>query len=301
VPPIPPGLPSSTRVLPQNGYTTFIVGDQRAVLRDAYHTFLRVPWPASLAFIAVGFLAINALFAVAYLTVGGIAGVRAGSFFDAFVFSVQTMGTIGYGVLHPTSAAANSVVIVESLVSIISTALITGLVFAKFSRATARIAFSAAAVITSHDGVPTLMFRLGNRRGNLIIEATLHVVAGMTRITTEGDLFYKLYDVALVRDRQVGMSRGWTVMHQIVPGSPLHGLTAEAMAAADFELSMSLTGIDDIAMETIHTIHTYTAAQIRHGHRFVDTLRELPNGDLIVDLRNFDATVPDDVPRVARA
>jgi inward rectifier potassium channel len=141
------------------------------------------------------------------------------------------------------------------------------------------------------------MFRLGNRRGNMIVEATVHVVAGMVRVTQEGETFYKLHDLALVRDRQVGMSRGWTVMHPITEFSPIFGLDAAALRQADFELQISMTGIDDVAMESVHTIHTYTHEQVRFGHRFVDVLRELPGGDLVIDLRNFDLTVEEATPR----
>src|SRR3954468_7420107 len=224
VPPMPPsGLPRGARRVRQQGSTYYVIGDERQLLRDAYHTFLHLPWGAALALIAIAFFAFNLVFATVYLEIGGINGAD-GSFTDALSFSVQTMATIGYGVMHPVSNPANGAMIIESMFGIIYTALATGLVFAKFSRPTTRIAYSKNVVITQHEGKPTLMFRIGNRRSNTIVEAQLHVVAIFTTVTAEGSLFYKAIDLKLVRDRQVGMTRGWNVMHVIDETSPFYEL-----------------------------------------------------------------------------
>ena len=288
-------IPKGARPVRQpQGYTFWVVGGERAVLRDAYHTYLRLPWLASLGLIALALLLVNLVFATLYYTLGGVDGMRTGSFFEAFVFSVQTLGTIGYGAMAPKSAVANTIMIVESVTSVIVIALATGLVFSKFARATARVAFSTNALITRHEGKPTLMFRCGNRRANVIVEAHLRVVASITRLTAEGETFYKLHDLLLVRDRMAGMRRGWSVMHVIDEASPLHGMTTPAdLDKAEIELEISLVGLDDVTMQTVHAIHTYTDRQILFGHRFLDTLRPMPNGDMLVDLRNFDRTVPD--------
>ena len=200
-------LPASARKVNQQGSTFYVIGDQRARLRDAYHVFLRLRWSAALALIALGFFAMNLVFAVPYYLLGGVDGTD-GSFFDAMSFSFETMATIGYGAMHPVSVAAHIVMMIESLVSLIVTALATGLVFTKFARPTTRVAFSRHAVITQHEGKRTLMFRAGNRRSNVIVEATIHVVAVFTTVTAEGNMFYKAVDLPMVRDRQVGMTLG---------------------------------------------------------------------------------------------
>jgi inward rectifier potassium channel len=232
------------------------------------------------------------VFAAIYLAVGGVAGLHNESFFDALVFSVQTLGTIGYGVMHPESHAANIVMIVESIVGIIVTALVTGLVFSKFSRPAGRMKFSVNALITPHDGKPTLMFRCGNQRSNVIVEAQLRVVASFTQITVEGHSFYKGHELKLVRDHMTGLRRGWTAMHVIDETSPFYGKDAATLAKAEVEIEVSLIGMDDVTMQTVHAIHHYTDKQILFGHRFVDTIRSLPNGDMVLDLTKFDVVVP---------
>ena len=290
-------LPRGARRVTQQGNTFYVVGDERHPLRDAYHTFLKASWAVSLTLIAAGFLLVNVVFAFAYMIVGGVDGTD-GGFFDALAFSVETLATIGYGVMNPKSVGANAVMIVESVTSIIITALATGLVFAKFSRPTTRVAYSSSAVITQFEGKRTLMFRVGNRRGNVIVEATLHVTAIITTVTQEGGTFYKAHDLKLVRDRQVGMTRGWTVMHVIDEASPLYTFTdSAALAKAEVEIYIALTGIDDITMQSVHSINQYGTDAIRIGFRFLDTLRPLPDGQFLVDLRNFDAIVPDSIPR----
>src|SRR5580700_7754026 len=217
-----------------------VIGAPRTTLRDFYHLFLRARWSLALAAIVTAYLALNAVFAVAYCALGGVANAKAGSMFDAFCFSVQTMGTVGYGAMYPVSAAANVVVIAESVTSLIVTALATGLVFAKFSRSTARVAFSRHAVIGPMDGVPTLMLRVGNERGNQILEATIRVAMMRTEITKEGNKFYRMYDLRLARERSPAMSRSWTVLHPIDRDSPLFGATPESYARDEIELIVNL-------------------------------------------------------------
>jgi inward rectifier potassium channel len=294
VPSRPDGVPPDAKGSPQQGgYTIWVHGAPRALLRDAYHSFLRIRWAASIGLIAAAFMLVNLIFATVYYVVGGVEGLHPKSFFDALVFSVQTIGTIGYGVMHPESVNANIVMIIESIVGIIFTALVTGLVFAKFSRATGRIGFSESAVICQHDGKRTLMFRVGNQRSNTIVEATLHVVASLTMITAEGRPFYKLHDLKMVRNRMGGLRRGWLVMHVIDETSPLNGLDTAGLKQRECELEISLLGFDDVTLQTVYAINQYSDGQIKDGFRFGDQLKILDNGDMLLDITKFDEIVPD--------
>jgi inward rectifier potassium channel len=287
-PPLPLAqLPRTARRVTQQGSTFYVIGDERALLRDAYHIFLRLRWSASIGLIAAGFAATNLVFAALY------------SFFDAMSFSIQTLATIGYGAMYPQSRAATAIMAVQALASVILTALATGLVFSKFARPATRVAFSRHAVITQHEGQRTLIFRAGNRRSNVIVEATIHVVAVFTTTTSEGKLFYKAVDLPMVRDRQVGMTRGWTVMHVIDERSPLHDASTDQLKQLEMELYVALTGIDDITMQTVHAIHKYTDDQIRVDHHFEDTLIALDNGEFVVDMTRFDAVAPDPAARAS--
>lgn len=269
-----------------------VVGAQRTTLRDFYHLFLRARWSLALAWIVAAYLALNALFALAYCVTGGVAHARPGSFFDAFCFSVQTMGTVGYGSMYPASAAANVVVIAESVTSLVVTALATGLVFAKFSRSTGRVAFSRHAVIGPMDGVPTLMLRVGNERGNLILEATVRVSLLRTEKTREGVVFYRMYDLVLSRERSPAMTRSWTVLHPIQPNSPLFGATPQSVEKDEVELLVTVVGVDDTSLQPVHARHRYEHQDMVWGARHADILHERPDGSLFVDMRKFHELLP---------
>jgi inward rectifier potassium channel len=281
------------RFVPPGATYGFVVhGDTKTPLRDFYHSLLREPWWVSFAAIAGAFLVVNTLFAFVYLFVGGVSRAAPGSFLDAFFFSVQTMGTIGYGTLEPESVGANVVVVVESIASLILTALATGLVFAKFSRSTARVMFTNEAVISPMNGQPTLMFRMSNQRGNLIVGAHIRVSLGRTEKTAEGETFYRTLDLKLQRDHLLSLSRSWVALHTIDEESPLFGETPESVAEKEVELSILVVGIDDTSMQTVHVSHRYFTHQIVWGRRFVDILSDGADGDIVLDLRKFQQTEP---------
>ncbi|HEY6005373.1 MAG TPA: ion channel [Anaeromyxobacter sp.] len=274
------------------GYQIRVVGGARHGLRDLYHGMLRVPWWAALAVIVGVYLALNVLFAALYLAVGGIAHAAPGSFADAFFFSVQTMGTIGYGSMYPESRAANVVVVAESVAGLVVTALATGLVFARFSQTRARVLFSTRAAISPFDGVPTLTMRVGNERRNVIIDASFKLTLMRTTRTAEGVTVYRTVDLRLVRDHAPGLSRAWNVNHRIEPGSPLHGETPESLASSDAELTLTVSGVDDTSLQLVHARHTWIAQSIVWGARLADITSEAPDGAFVIDLRQFHELVP---------
>ena len=281
-------------VRPQGAdYSIVVIGDKRSPLRDFYHSLLRRPWWVTIATISAAFLVANALFAGVFLLTGGVVHAGERSFTNAFFFSVQTMGTIGYGAMYPESPAANFVVVIESIVSLLLTALSTGLVFAKFSRSTARIVFSDNAVIWPvNGGVPTLMFRMGNLRGNQIVDAQIRVVFTRTERNPDGSTFYRMLDLKLTRERALSLSRSWSALHPITSDSPLFGQTPDSCLAAEVELQVMVVGLDDVTMQPVHAAHRYLASKILWGARHADILSESPDGNLLLDLRKFNVVEP---------
>jgi inward rectifier potassium channel len=278
-------MPRKPRVTTETGVS--VIGAPRTTLRDFYYLFLKVRWSLAIGVIVVAYLALNAIFACAYLAAGGVANARAGSFFDALCFSVETMGTVGYGWMYPTSAAANTIMIVESVTSLIVTAVATGLVFAKFSRSSARVVFSKHAVIGPMDGVPTLMLRVGNERGNQILEATIRVSMVRTETTKEKVKFYRMYDLRLSRERSPAMQRSWIVLHAIDKHSPLYGATPESVSRDEIEVIATLVGTDDTSLQPVHARKRYEDHDIVWGARHEDILTETDDGTLVLDVRRF--------------
>jgi len=268
-----------------------VIGAKRTPLRDLYHGFLKASWWGALGAIVLVYLGLNVTFALGYFAFGGVENARLGSFADALYFSVQTMGTIGYGAMYPKSGAANMLVLGESVAGLIFTALATGLVFAKFSQSTARMVFSRNVTISPMDGVPTLAFRVGNERSSRILEAMIRVSLVRTELTKEGVTFYRMYDLALTRERSPALSRSWTAMHLITPGSPLHGETPASIAQKEVELLVTVGGVDDISHQPVHARYRYVDADIIWGARHADVLTIAPDGVLVMDVTKFDEIV----------
>lgn len=282
----------SAHLRPTSVTGVFRVGDGGLGGRDLYHALLTMEWRWFFGLLALSYVIFNLTFALLYLIEpGSIGNAKGGSFTDAFFFSVQTMATIGFGVMHPATFYANLVVTVEALLGLVGFALATGLIFARFSRPTARVLFSRVAVITHFDGVPTLMFRCANERRNLILEAQLNVALAREEVNAEGMQFRRFYDLRLARGRNPLFSFTWTAMHPVDAASPLHGANAASLAAQDAGIVVTLTGVDESLSQTIFAQHTYGADEILWGREFIDILSRMDDGTRVVDYRRFHDTV----------
>jgi inward rectifier potassium channel len=245
--------------------------------REPYVLALAIPWPGFLLLISTQYVVINLVFAGLYLLdPGGIAGNSGdgphSQLAQAFFFSVQTLGAIGYGALYPQSLLTNLLVTAESLTGLLFIAITTGLAFARFARSNARIRFSQQAVIHTYNGVPTLSFRLANERGNSIRDARLQAFLAVDEISSEGHRLRRLKPLQLERDRSVALVLVWTAMHRIDATSPLHGLDNQALRACNAELLVSLSGVDETLERPLHAHANWGHEQIRYGFCLADML-----------------------------
>jgi inward rectifier potassium channel len=254
---------------------------------DLYHGLLTAGWLSFFAALALFYVAFNLVFGALYLWTGGIANARPGSFTDAFFFSVQTMATIGYGQLYPQSLGANLLVAVEVLLGMSALALATGVIFARFSRPTARVLFSRVAVVAPYEGVPTLMFRAANQRRNQILEAQVSVSLLRDERTREGTTWRRFQDLTPVRARTPMFALTWTVLHRIDEMSPLYRATPESLAAEGAEIVITVIGLDATSSQTVHARHSYRADEIVWNRRFADIVSFDANGVRTVDYRFF--------------
>ncbi len=274
------------------GTRTEKIGVKRRPLTDLYHFLLTSPWSVLFALILVAYLASNAVFAACYVVDGGIENARPGSFRDAYFFSVQTMATIGYGRMVPVSTFSNIIVTLEALFGLVTVALATGLMFAKFSRPRARVIFSRNAVIGMRDGVRSLMVRLANERATGLVEATLRLVVLRDETTLEGEPIRRFHTLHLTRGSSAVFALSWTVVHPIDESSPLFGETSESMKKCDLQLAAALVGIEEASAQTVHVRHAWSSDQILFDHRFQDILKRTPTGGRALHYENFHDVEP---------
>jgi inward rectifier potassium channel len=264
---------------------------------DFYHRLLTMPWWALFLGLAVSYIAFNLIFAGLFLLQdGAIADARPHSFSDAFFFSVQTMATIGYGEMRPATFYANFLVTIEVLLGMTGLAIASGLVFARFSRPTARVTFSNVAVIVAHDGVPSLMFRAANQRRNQILEAQVSVMLLRDEISAEGVEMRRFHELRVSRPHTPAFALSWTVIHPIDETSPLAGESRESLLRAHAQIIVSIVGIDETFAQSIYARHTYDAADILWHRRFADILGRAEDGHRQIDFRRFHDTVEVEEP-----
>lgn len=282
-----------TRLVSRRGtFRVTRIGEQRTGWRDPYHKMLTLSWPRFLGLMSGIYLAANAVFGGLYwIDKGAIGGIDDPTYLDGFFFSIQTMGTIGYGVMHPVSLWANILVTIETLVAVFTVAVVAGLMFARFSRPTARVMFSTHAVVSPFDGVPTFRFRAANQRHNQIFEAQVTCSVLRSEHTVEGYPIRRFYDLELARKRNPIFAISWTVMHPIDERSPLYGMSIEAMIEADIEIVVVITGIDETFSTAIHSRYSYKVEDIRWNHRLVDILSRDSGGRVTIDYGRFHETV----------
>ena len=257
-----------------------------------YHYFLTITWPKFFAIVVAGYMGANAIFALLYLACGAdsLAGAEparmGGPFWRAFFFSVETIGTVGYGNVAPNNFPAHIVMTAESLVGLLMFALGTGILFSRFSRPTAALMFSSRAVVAPYRNRQAFMFRVTNGRSNQLVELEAKVL--FSRI--EGE--HRKYDqLTLERSRVTFFPLSWTVVHPIDEKSPMFGMTAADFMEKDAEVMILLTGTDETFSTVVHGRSSYKPGEILFGHKFVNLYNPIDDlGVVSIDVRKLSET-----------
>ncbi|MCX7172586.1 MAG: ion channel [Proteobacteria bacterium] len=269
------------------------IGASRTILDDPYHFILTLSWPRFYALVIAFYLAINLVFATAYWLVEGcIANTRPGSFADVFFFSIETLATVGYGAMYPATLYGHTIAAIEILLGLMSLAIVTGLIFSRFSKPTARILFSRRMVIRPFEGARVLMLRAANERNNRIVEANASLAMVRTERTIDGETFTRIHDLPLLRDHTPAFALTWTLIHRIDESSPLHGWTQESLLEARTRIMISINGHDETMAAAVHSYHDYLSEDLMFDSRFVDVMVKGENDERIIDMTRFHDIEP---------
>jgi len=239
-----------------------------------YQQMLGVSWTGFFGIVLALYLIINIAFALMYLSLGpnALVGTRpemfGGAFSQAFFFSIQTFATIGYGQIGPNGFLANTLVTFEALVGLMSQALATGLLFARFSRPTASILFSRRAIVAPYGEGHSLQFRIANRRKNEIIQLEAQVLFSAMEYNGRGSLVRRYNLLPLERNKVTFFPLGWTIVHPIDQNSPLSGKTSDDLVRTEAEVLVLLSGIDETFAQTVLARSSYRAEEIIWNQRF---------------------------------
>ena len=262
---------------------------------DLYHRSMTVYWPVFFGSAAAIFVALNAVFAFLYwLGRDPIANVASDLPLSLFYFSIETLATVGYGDMHPQTDYGHLVATVEIFTGMCFLAVMTGLIFARFSRPRARFIFAAHPVVGMHQGQPTLMIRVANERHNTISQATARLWLLRLENVKEGSQLRRYYELKLERSEHPVFALSWTVFHPIDRTSPLHGVTMRDLAETDGALVLNLSGVDDSSAQHLHARRIYSHNDIRWSHRYKDMATQAEDGRLLLDYSLFHEIAPED-------
>jgi inward rectifier potassium channel len=259
---------------------------------DLYHRSMTVYWPVFFGSAAAIFVALNAVFGFLYsLGHEPIANAAENGPLAYFYFSIETLATVGYGDMHPQTNYGHLIATIEIFTGMSFLAVMTGLIFARFSRPRARFVFAKEAVITRHDGRPTLMIRLANARHNTLSRASARLWIIRAERTKEGDQLRRFYELKLDRSEHPMFVLSWMLFHVIDKDSPLHGVTASDLAEGDALLVLNVGGLDDSSAQQLYARHIYSWRDIRWQHRYKDIASVSPQGRFLLDYTKFDDVV----------
>jgi len=269
-------------------------GLQQGFWTDLYHRSMTVQWPVFFGSAALIFVLLNAVFAFFYfLGNEPIANVTGNSPLDLFYFSIETLATVGYGDMHPQTNYGHAVATAEIFTGMCFLAVMTGLIFARFSRPRARFVFAEHPVVSLREGQPTLMIRMANARHNTISRATARLWFIRVERTMEGDQLRRFYELQLDRHEHPMFVLSWMLFHTIDKASPLHGATAADLAEADAALVLTVSGLDDSSAQQLHARRIYSAEDIRWQHRYRDISSISADGRLMLDYTKFHEVTPE--------
>jgi len=258
---------------------------------------MTVSWPRLFATLAGFFLAFDLLFGFLYhLVPGCIANLNPPGFAGAFFFSVETLATVGYGDMHPQTFYGHVIAMMEIFVGLMSLAVITGIMFARFSRPQARFLFTRNAVVRPIDGKRTLLFRAANQRQNVVQDASARLRMLRDEVTEEGFRIRRVIDLPLLRSQHPMFVLGWTIMHVIDDTSPLSTETGESLQQSNAAFVLSLSGTDENTGQVLMARAEYSGADIRWNSTFHDILEEAEDGTLHLDYSKFHDVEPLEKP-----
>ena len=289
----PPRTPAARVIKTSFGLEFAKIGVKRYDFSDPYHLALTVPWPTFVLGVFAFYGLITTAFAALYVAEPGcLAGARAGSIGDAFFFSIETLATVGYGEMAPANLYGHLVSSAEIIVGMAFLAIMTGLIFVRFSKAKAKILFAEVAVITRHNGRPTLMFRIANARTSVMTGLRVEANVLVSETTEEGQRYRRLQELHLARSSIPLFPMVMTLTHEIDEHSPLAGMDDHDLTASELAVILSLEARDPQLAAVVYDMKAYFAHDIRWGMRFVETVSQ-QNGRTTADLTRISFVEPD--------
>lgn len=289
------------RMLNKDGSANVIrLGEPKFSVINLYHALVSMPWWKFNIYVLAIYLFGNLFFALIYYTVdpNGLGGMTYHSeyekFLEIFFFSAQSLTTVGYGRLNPVSLFDSTVAAIESMVGLLGFALATGLLYGRFSRATAKLIYSDNIIVAPYKHVrfpeanSALMFRILNARKNQLIEIEAQVMFAYNE-EVNGAIVRKFQQLKLETEKINLLAMSWTIVHPIVPESPMYGLTEEDIESVGAEFIINIKAIDDTYVQQVYTRSSYTWKELIWGVKFESVISKNEQGVTTIDVNKISS------------
>lgn len=241
---------------------------------NTYFNLVTMPWINFVLLVLASFIVMNSFFSLLYCAIGieHLNGATPGSFFhnfaQAYFFSSQTLTTVGYGHISPNGLAANVLASFQSFLGLLSFALVSGLLYGRFSRQRAKIVFSENMLVAPYRDGLALMFRMGNARRSEILEAEVQIMLAINQRTDDGNLERKFFSLELEINRIAFFSLSWTIVHALREQSPIFHFSEEELKDAQAEFMVMVKGTDEANHQTVNARRSYIAEEIVWNAKF---------------------------------
>jgi inward rectifier potassium channel len=276
------------QIIDLGGFPAIKIGAPPPVA-DLYYWVMEMSWPVFVGLVSLLFLALNILFGCIYAAMpGAIANAAPYSLLDGFFFSVDTLGTVGYGVMAPATHLAHAIASVEILTGLFFSATMTGLIFARFARPRDSLVFSRVAVIGRYEGKRALLIRLASTRARPLADAIAQVSWLENRDLPDGRVFRRLVELPLERNRNPMLGLAWTLTHVIEEDSVMY---AALRGSGRFQLTVTVSGLDTLLASQSVSGHSYAREEILIDHDFDDVIVDR-DGVIHLDLTRLHGVFP---------
>ncbi len=268
----------------------------RVLAGSIFIPLVNMSWSRFLGLSILTYLVVNLIFAGAYVGLGPNSlrasepGLALGAFGKAFFFSVHTLTTVGYGDLYPLGLAANIVAAMEAALGLTGFAVATGLLFARFSRPSAKLVFSKQMVVAPYREGTSLQFRVANQRSNVLTDVQADMMLMTVEADVGGQLQRNFVELPLERDSVFFLALTWTIVHPINEGSPLWGKSAEDLERLQAEVLILIRGYDDSFTQVVNSRYSYRWNEVEWAARFTPAFEVSPGGHLVLDLERISTT-----------
>lgn len=244
---------------------------QHSGLINTYQQLISMQWLSFLLLVVLMVFLINCVFATIYFIIGveyftGIESETAfGQYLKCLFFSLQTFTTVGYGYIAPKGFLVNFLAAFEALTGLMVFAIITGLLYGRFAKPTAKILYSENMLVAPYEDGWSYQFRVVNRRKSIIMDLHARVLVSFAE---KGKPTRTYFPLELEREKVVLFPLNWTIVHPLTSKSPLWGKTEEDLRHLDTEIIIVLKGYDDTFSQDVNSIYSYRANEIVFGGKF---------------------------------